>query len=95
MTTLRNGIKNTTQQINRKEIQMAFMNGCNSHMGGVATATNVKGRYTNDATARNSLSKAGVNKDLGGGATPSGSPGAGKINLQRAAGSKQLTKGAA
>lgn len=74
---------------------MGFMNGCNSHMGGVSTATDVKGRYTKDATTRNSLSKGGVNKDLGGGATPSGSPGAGKINLQRKAGSKELTKGSA
>lgn len=74
---------------------MGFMNGCNSHMGGVSTATNVKGRYTNDATARNSLSKGGVNKDLGGGATPNGSPGQGNQPLGRKAGSKILTKGSA
>jgi hypothetical protein len=70
------------------------MNGCNSHMGGVSTA-NVKGRYENNATNRAQLTKGGVNKDLGGGAAPSGSPGQGKVNLQRKAGDKQLTRGAA
>ena len=74
---------------------MATMNGCNSHMGGVSTATNVKGRYENNATNRAQLTKGGVNTDLGGGATSKGSPGAGKVNLQRKAGSKELTRGAA
>ena len=74
---------------------MGFMNGCNSHMGGVSTATDVKGRYTKDATTRNNLTKGGVNKDLGGGATPAGSPGQGKVVMHRKAGDKQLTKGSA
>lgn len=91
----KSGIVNTTTRINLKENDMAYLGGCNSHMGGVSTATNVKGRYTNDATARNSLSKGGVNKDLGGGATTAGSPGQGKVSLQRKAGSTILTKGSA
>lgn len=74
---------------------MAYLGGCNSHMGGVATATNVKGRYQNDATDRNNLTKGGVNKDLGGGATTAGSPGQGKVVMHRKAGSKELTKGSA
>ena len=74
---------------------MASLGGCNSHMGGVSTAQNVKGRYKNNATNRSQLTKGGVNTDLGGGATPAGSPGQGKVNLQRKAGSKELTRGSA
>ena len=74
---------------------MGFMNGCNSHIGGMKDGTHVKGRYNNNATDRNNLSKGGVNKSLGGGADTAGSPGQGKVNLQRKAGDKQLTKGSA
>lgn len=48
---------------------MAHMNGCNSHMGGMPAgkAMSNKSQPAN-ATTRNSLSKGGVNTDLGGGA---------------------------
>lgn len=74
---------------------MGFMNGCNSHMGGMTDGTHVKGRYSNDSTTRNSMSKGGVNKSLGGGADTAGSPGQGKVVMHRKAGDKQLTKGSA
>jgi len=49
---------------------MAKMNGCNAHMGGTngAASAQGKGRTAPSSFARNSLSKGGVNTDLGGGA---------------------------
>lgn len=50
------------------------MNGTNEHMGGMHTGDNGRsGSFPNDATTRRNMSKGGVNKDLGGGAT-SGTP---------------------
>jgi len=50
---------------------MAKMNGCNDHMGGTKSDARAQGsnRMTPKSFARNNLSKGGVNKDLGGGAT--------------------------
>lgn len=62
---------------------MAKMGGVNEHLGGMHVGDNGKsGSFPNNATQRGSLSKGGVNKDLGGGAT-SGAPqqvAAGKAN---------------
>ena len=50
------------------------MNGVNKHLGGMHTGDNGKsGSFPNNATNRNSMSKGGVNTDLGGGAK-SGAP---------------------
>jgi hypothetical protein len=46
------------------------MGGCNDHMGGMKSNGEAqgKGRVSPKTSCRNSLSKGGVNKDLGGGA---------------------------
>lgn len=50
---------------------MAKMNGCNDHMGGaVAGKSAGANRYAHAATERASMSKGGVNTDVGGGAKP-------------------------
>lgn len=50
---------------------MAKMNGVNAHMGGMKGdgGAQAGGRVAPRTFARNGLSKGGVNKDLGGGAT--------------------------
>lgn len=50
---------------------MAKMNGCNDHMGGTRSDAKAQGknRLSPNTFSRNSLSKGGVNTDLGGGAT--------------------------
>jgi hypothetical protein len=51
---------------------MAKMGGVNEHLGGMHVGDNGKsGSFPNSATQRGSLSKGGVNKDLGGGWAPS------------------------
>lgn len=76
---------------------MAKMKGSEEFLGGMHVGDNGRsGSFPNDATARAGLSKGGVNKDLGGGAT-SGAPqqvAAGKANdgnpgRQSAAGSSK------
>jgi hypothetical protein len=50
---------------------MGKMNGCNDHMGGTRGDARAQGRsrIAPSSFGRNNLSKGGVNKDLGGGAT--------------------------
>lgn len=51
---------------------MAKMGGSETHLGGMHVGDNGRsGSYSNGATTRRSLSKGGVNTDLGGGWAPS------------------------
>jgi len=67
---------------------MATMNGVNSHMGGaVAGKSAGVNRYAHAATERASMTKGGVNTDLGGGAKPAKLPlAAGKATVNPQAG---------
>jgi len=62
---------------------MAKMGGVNEHLGGMHVGDNGKsGSFPNNATQRGGMSRGGVNKDLGGGATSADGEhlGAGKAN---------------